>query len=92
MITFKYLGKTYQVFSDLDKKLKRMGITENDIEIISDKIVEYEDNKDLHEYKNMYNKSVYKFLRLKLDLSYEKRRVKRGKEYECILFQHTKWR
>ena len=34
----------------------------------------------------MYNKSVYKFLRLKLDLSYEKRRVKRGKEYECILF------
>ena len=55
MITFKYLGKTYQVFSDLDKKLKRMGITENDIEIISDKIVEYEDNKDLHEYKNMYN-------------------------------------
>ena len=39
-IKFKYGGKIYQT-GNLERQLQQLGITENDIEIVQDKIKEY---------------------------------------------------
>ena len=45
MTKFKYNNRIYNP-SDLDKKLKKLGITRSDIEIIEDTIIKDNDNED----------------------------------------------
>ena len=41
-VTFKYNGKQYTT-NNLDKKLSKLGITKNDIELLGNRIVEIEE-------------------------------------------------
>lgn len=45
MTKFKYNNRIYNP-SDLDKKLKKLGITRSDIEIIEDTTIKDNDNED----------------------------------------------
>lgn len=45
MMKFKYNNRIYNP-SDLDKKLKKLGITRSDIEIIEDTTIKDNDNED----------------------------------------------
>ena len=45
MTKFKYNNRIYNP-SNLDKKLKKLGITRSDIEIIEDTIIKDNDNED----------------------------------------------
>ena len=45
MTKFKYNNRIYNP-SDLDKKLKKLGITRSDIEIIEDTIIKDNDNEN----------------------------------------------
>ncbi len=51
MVTFKYNDKQYTT-NDLNKKLSRLGITENEIEILG--------NRDLGEIDNSIKKYYFK--------------------------------
>lgn len=51
MIQFRYNGKVYDT-SDLPKKLKKMGISENDIELVKKEIPQEKQDIQLYVFKN----------------------------------------